>query len=119
MDRLVAALSSPTPPALAEAARAAGCPPDAMRSLESAGEIVRVADDLAFAAHTYARLEATAVALAATGPLSPAAYRDAVGSSRKYVVALLEEFGRRGLLARTADGHVPGPRAPDPAPSSR
>jgi hypothetical protein len=28
------------------------------------------------------------------------------------VMALLEEFGRRGLLVRTAEGHVPGPRRP-------
>ena len=42
---------------------------------------------------------------------TPAALRDATGTSRKYVMALLEELNRRGVLARTPDGHVRGPRA--------
>ena len=49
--------------------------------------------------------------LAADAPLTPAALRDATGTSRKYVMALLEELDRRGLLRRTPEGHVPGPRA--------
>ena len=40
-----------------------------------------------------------------------AALRGATGTSRKYVVALLEDLGRRGILTRTPAGHVPGPRA--------
>jgi hypothetical protein len=60
MDRLEAALASPAPPALAEAARATGCPPDGIRALEAAGRLVRLDDDLAFAASTFARLEAVA-----------------------------------------------------------
>jgi selenocysteine-specific elongation factor len=112
MERLETSLASASPPALADAARAAGCPPDGIRALEAAGRIVRLDDDLAFAASTFARLEATALDLASRGPLSPAAYRDAIGSSRRYVMAILEDLGRRGVLARTADGHVPGPQAP-------
>jgi selenocysteine-specific elongation factor len=112
LDRLVTILDTAAPPSLAAAVRAAGCPPEAVRTLEAAGEIVRVDDDLAFAAAAYRRLEAVALDLAERGPLVPAAYRDAIGSSRKYVMALLEEFGRRGLLVRTAEGHVPGPRRP-------
>ena len=119
LDRLVADLDTPTPPALAAAVRAAGCSPEAVRALESAGEIVRVDDDLAFAAPVFARLESVAIAMAEHAPLTPAAYRDAIGSSRKYVMALLEEFGRRGVLTRTAEGHVPGPRRPVGAPSER
>ena len=40
MDRLERALAVAAPPALSEAARAAGCPPDGVRALERAGRIV-------------------------------------------------------------------------------
>ena len=46
-----------------------------------------------------------------------AAFRDATGTSRKYVMAILEDLDRRAILRRTPDGHVPGPKAP--APTSR
>jgi len=111
MDRLAAALDVLAPPSLAEAARAAGCPPDGIRALEASGRIVRLDDDLAYAAATYAVLEDRAVSLASAGPLAPAAFRDATGTSRKYVMAILEDLDRRGVLRRTPDGHVPGPRA--------
>jgi selenocysteine-specific elongation factor len=111
MDALEAMLGVPAPPPLSEAARAAGCPPDGIRALESAGRIVRLDDDLAYAASAYRDLEARAVALARAGPLTPAALRDATGTSRKYVMAILEDLDRRGALRRTPAGHVPGPRA--------
>ena len=112
MDRLEAALSVAGPPPLADAIRAAGCPAEGVRALEAAGRIVRVEPDLAWAATTYRELEALAVRLADAGPLKPAALRDATGTSRKYVMALLEDLDRRGVLRRTPDGHVLGPRAP-------
>jgi selenocysteine-specific elongation factor len=112
MDRLERALETPAPPGLLEAARAAGCPPEGVHALESAGRIVRVDRDLAWSTAAFAGLQATAVRLAADGPLTPAALRDATGTSRKYVMALLEDLGRRGILTRTPAGHVPGPRAP-------
>jgi selenocysteine-specific elongation factor len=119
MDRLEIALDSTSPPSLSDAARTAGCPADGIRALEAAGRIVRLDDDLAFAASTFARLEATALELAARGPLTPAAYRDAIASSRKYVMAILEDLGRRGLLTRVAAGHLPGPRARSGVASDR
>jgi selenocysteine-specific elongation factor len=111
MDRLVAALNVLAPPSLAEAARVTGCPPEGIRALESGGRIVRLDDDLAYGAATYAALEERAIALAAAGPLTPAAFRDATGTSRKYVMAILEDLDRRGVLRRAPNGHVPGPRA--------
>lgn len=111
MDRLAAALDVAAPPALTAAARAVGCPPAGIRALEAAGRIVRVEDDLAWSTEAFARLRAAAVGLATPGPLTPAALRDATGTSRKYVMALLEELDRRGVLARTPAGHVRGPRA--------
>jgi selenocysteine-specific elongation factor len=109
MDRLESALSVATPPPLAEAAREAGCPPDGVRALESAGRIVRLEDDLAWASSTYRDLVRRALAMAGSGPLTPAAFRDATGSSRRYVMVILEDMDRRGLLRRTDDGHVLGP----------
>ena len=111
MDALEAALDTPAPPPLGDAARQAGCPPIGVRALESAGRIVRLDDDLAWSAAAYGRLEALALELAARGPLTPAALRDASGTSRKYVMAILEDLGRRAVLSRTPDGHVLGPKA--------
>jgi len=109
MDRLEGALAVAAPPALAEAARAAGCPPDGVRALEGEGRIVRLEDDLAWAAGTYRDLVRRALSMAADGPLTPAAFRDATGTSRRYVLAILEDLDRRGLLRRGDTGHVLGP----------
>jgi selenocysteine-specific elongation factor len=112
MDRLEAALDVAAPPPLSDAARVTACPADGIRTLETAGRIVRVDDDLAWSATAYRRLESQALELAAVAPLTPATLRDATGTSRKYVMALLEDLDRRAVLRRTPDGHVPGPRAP-------
>jgi selenocysteine-specific elongation factor len=112
MDRLVAVLRVAGPPALTAAARAAGCPIEGVHALQREGRIVIVGDDLAYAADTYADLTERALALAVRAPLTPARFRDATGTSRKYAVAILEELDRRGLLRRTSEGHVPGPRSP-------
>ncbi|HEV8489731.1 MAG TPA: selenocysteine-specific translation elongation factor [Candidatus Limnocylindrales bacterium] len=112
MDRLEAALDVPAPPPLTDAARAAGCTHDGLRALEATGRIVRVGSDLAWSTRTYARLASIALDMAGRDPLTPAAFRDATGTSRKYVMAILEDLDRRGWLRRTPDGHLPGPRAP-------
>ena len=67
---------------------------------------------MAWAAPTYHRLAAMALDLARVTPLTPAAFRDATGTSRRYVLAILEDLDRRGILQRTPEGHIPGPRAP-------
>jgi selenocysteine-specific elongation factor len=110
MDRLEAALSVAGPPSLAAAARAAGCPPEGILALEAAGRIVRIEDDLAWSAAAYRRLAQQAVTMAAGGPLTPAALRDATGTSRRFVLAVLGDLDRRELLRRTDAGHVLGPR---------
>jgi selenocysteine-specific elongation factor len=111
MGRLVALLDVASPLPLKEAAREAGCPADGIRALEREGRIVVVGDDLAWSGDAYGRLTAQALELARQAPLRPATLRDATGTSRKFVMALLEDLDRRAILRRTPDGHVPGPRA--------
>ncbi|HEY7970930.1 MAG TPA: selenocysteine-specific translation elongation factor [Candidatus Limnocylindrales bacterium] len=115
MDRLVELLTPVAPPSLSDAARAAGCDATGVRALERANRIVRLDDDLAWAFATYRDLAGRALAMAGVAPLTPAAYRDATGTSRKYVMAILEDLDRRAILRRTPEGHVPGPRAPQAA----
>ena len=114
MDRLEAILAVPAPAALDEAAASAGCPPEGVRALITAGRITRLSADLAWATPTYHELAGRALTLARTGPLTPASLRDATGTSRRYVLAILEDLDRRGILQRTPEGHIPGPRAPRP-----
>jgi CRP-like cAMP-binding protein len=111
MARLERSLSVASPPPLDEAASAAGCPTEGIRELERTGRIVVLDDDLAYATTTYDEITGTALRLATTAPLTPAALRDATGTSRKYVMAILEDLDRRGILRRTPAGHVQGPRA--------
>jgi selenocysteine-specific elongation factor len=111
MERLLSTLDVAAPPPLREAAAGAGCPTDAVRELERDARIVVVDDDLAWSASAWERLRDLALGLARDGTLTPAALRDASGTSRKYVMALLEDLQRRGILTRTRSGHVPGPRS--------
>ena len=111
MDRLTRALAVAAPPSLAAAARLAGCQSSGIRELERAGRIVLLEPDLAYASTTYGDLAARALALASAGPLTPASFCDATGTSRRYVLAILEDLDRRGILRRTDAGHVPGLRA--------
>ncbi|MEO8570869.1 MAG: selenocysteine-specific translation elongation factor [Chloroflexota bacterium] len=115
MDRLVANLAVTAPAALDVAARAAGCSPAGILELERSGRIVVLEPGLAYAASTYREITAQVLTLAAAAPLTPAVLRDATGTSRKYVMSILADLDRRGILRRTADGHVPGPRAPSAA----
>jgi selenocysteine-specific elongation factor len=86
--------------------------------LEKAGRIAVVEPDLAWAAATYRELGVRALVMAHRVPLTPAAYRDATGTSRRFSLAILEDLDRRGILRRTDAGHVPGPKAPPLPPRS-
>jgi selenocysteine-specific elongation factor len=114
MDRLEAALAVVAPPPLREAADVAGCPPSAVRELERRSRIVVLDSDLAYAMSTYRDLAAKALDIARREPLTPAAFRDVTGTSRRYVMPILEDLDRKGILQRTPAGHLPGPRAPAP-----
>src|SRR4029078_4221072 len=102
----VAGARAPPPPR-ADAASAAGCPPEEIRALQADGRIVRVGRDLAWATPTYQRLAAVALDLARSSPPTPAACRDASAPSRRYVLTILEDLDRREILKRTPEGHIP------------
>ena len=116
MDRLEAALAVATPPAPGDAARAAGCPPDGVRALERAAGSSSSSRTWPMRATTYGRWRTARWRWPRRAPLTPAAFRDATGTSRKYVMAILADLDRRGDPAPNAGR--PRPRAAS-APGDR
>jgi selenocysteine-specific elongation factor len=52
--------------------------------------------------------------IAARGPITPAAVREATGLSRKHLIPLLEWADREGLTIRSGEARIPGPRLARP-----
>lgn len=76
----------------------------AFARLAGSGEVVLVADDVAFDADAYARARELLVEYLTSHPeITMAEYRTLLGSSRKYALALLEHFDRAGLTVRVGD----------------
>ena len=105
-DRLLALLDATpfAPPALSEAARAAGASPALVNELAAAGQIVRMAPDVAMTAQALDR----AIAVLRTGagqqgPFTASRARQLLDTSRKYALPLLEELDRRGITRRHGD----------------
>lgn len=68
------------------------------------GDAVRVNAEVAFGRDAYARARAELTALLAEkSAVTMAEYRTAIGSSRKYALALLEHFDADGLTERVGD----------------
>jgi len=77
---------------------------EVIRLLEREGTVVRVASDLYFPAGSVAQVRSVLKNyLADRGEISAAAFRDLIGSSRKYTIPLLEHFDREGLTIRIGD----------------
>jgi selenocysteine-specific elongation factor len=70
------------------------------------GGLVRVGDHVYRAAQIGAIRERLERALAGGGRITAAAFRDLVGTSRKYAVPLLEYFDHAGITAREGDERV-------------
>lgn len=78
-----------------------------MASLEKAGEAMRVTKELAFAAETLSQFEqAVRTCLANGASASAAELRDAMGTTRKYAIPLLEYFDDKGITRRSGDERV-------------
>ena len=79
----------------------------AMASLEKAGEAMRVTKELAFAAEVLTHFEqAVRTRLADGASASAAELRDAMGTTRKYAIPLLEYFDDKGITRRSGDERV-------------
>jgi selenocysteine-specific elongation factor len=83
----------------------------AFAELGRAGAAVRAKADVVYAAPVYEKLARLVLALAAgEGSTSIAEVRDALGLSRKYAQALLEQLDSERRLRRDGDRHYPGRR---------
>lgn len=83
----------------------------AFETLLARGELVRVGDAL-YGLPELARIGAQLEAhLHRHGSITPAQFRDLLGTSRKYALPLLEWFDARGITIRVGDGRLLGPEA--------
>jgi selenocysteine-specific elongation factor len=108
-DRALAALRSggSSPPAM----RDIGLSAELAKAMERVGEIVLVTPEIAYASEVWRDIEATVARfIASTGPATVAQIRDAIGTSRKYAVPLLEKLDATGVTRRKGDVRELGPR---------
>jgi selenocysteine-specific elongation factor len=81
--------------------------------LEERGDLVNVGDGVVFAREAYDEMVRRITArLRERGTLTLAEARDMLGTSRRYVQALLEHLDRERITRRTGDQRVLGPKAP-------
>jgi selenocysteine-specific elongation factor len=96
-----------SPPSLREL----GLPPDVARAMERTGELVFLTPDIAYPADVWSDLQRRVVDLIAShGPVTVSQVREAVGTSRKYAVPLLERLDASGVTRRSGDVRELGPR---------
>jgi selenocysteine-specific elongation factor len=107
VQRVVAAIASePSQPPTIKDMVARGIGRDAIDAATRAGLAVRVAPDLVFIPEVIQRAEAIVGAARDTG-ITVSAFREALGTSRKYAVPLLEWFDQRGVTRRDGDLRFP------------
>lgn len=106
-ERLRPLLDRPQPMSLGDAGKELRIPltnlQKALRALVAKGAIVLVSDKRAYLPDAVRRLAQAAAALAANGPFTANAYRDATGIGRNLAIELLEYFDGRGFTRRTGD----------------
>ena len=109
-DRIKALLgTSPlTPPDLKQIEQETGVArpklSEVIRLMERERSIVRIAPELYFLGDSVDRVRADLYKhLAENGAITPTAFRDLFGTSRKYTIPLLEYFDREGLTVRVGD----------------
>jgi selenocysteine-specific elongation factor len=102
-----------SPPALGDV----GVDPGLAKALERSGELVLTALDIGYPAQTWREIERRVVELAAQGPVTVSEVRDALGTSRKYALPILQKLDGDGVTRRTGDLRELGPRGRDLASS--
>jgi selenocysteine-specific elongation factor len=96
-----------TPPSLGEVAPDARLDSEALRALADQGRIVLASEDVAFTPAAYAEMRDRVVErLREKGSVTVADVRDLFGSSRKFVLALLESMDREHITRRVGDDRV-------------
>jgi selenocysteine-specific elongation factor len=107
--RLVAALAAApyTPPSLSELPSQTRPDPELLRALAEQGRVVLVDADLAFTPEAFQEMRARVVArVQERGKVTVADVRDVFGTSRRYVLALLEYLDRIHVTRRVGDDRV-------------
>ena len=85
-----------------------------LESLVSGGQLVMLTPQLCYHYQTYARvLEQTRAFFAQHQELTLAEFRDMLGTSRKYALAVLEYYDRNKLTKKEGDVRYPGPALKD------
>jgi selenocysteine-specific elongation factor len=106
VDRLVAAVAErePSPPSIADLA-AEGFPREMVEAAARAGRLVRVSPELVF---TPGLVDTAREAIGEAGPggITVSAFRERLGTSRKYALPLLEWFDTQGVTRRRGDVRV-------------
>ncbi len=95
------------PPSLPEAMREAGASIELVRAMAQRGDVVRVSEDIAFTRESYERAVALVRSVVARdGSVTVASLRDAMGASRRPVLALLEYLDAQRVTRRVGDQRV-------------
>lgn len=108
-EQLAAALAAAAgaPPTIAELASENGMEPAVARralgALEKQGRVRRVGQDFCFDAAALTAFETAVRGRLAAGPATAAELKDAMGTSRKYAIPLLEFFDAQGITRRKGD----------------
>jgi selenocysteine-specific elongation factor len=103
LDALEAAPFSPPEPA------SVGAEPGLVRALARDGQVVEV-DGIVFAARALDEARRRVqVALRERGTVTVADVRDLLGSTRKYVLPILNRLDAEGVTRRRGDDRIPGP----------
>jgi selenocysteine-specific elongation factor len=96
-----------SPPGLKEV----GLPLPVAKALERAGELVLVTPEIAYPRDVWDELQGRIAGLiAANGPATVSRIREAIGTSRRYAVPLLEKLDAGGITRRRGDLRELGPR---------
>jgi selenocysteine-specific elongation factor len=105
VERLVAAVAAgePAPPTLPDLV-AGGFPRELVEAAARRGNLVRISDTVLLTPGFVERAEAAI--REAPGGITVSAFRERLGTSRKYALPLLEWFDQRGVTIRRGDLRV-------------
>jgi selenocysteine-specific elongation factor len=106
-ERLIAAVrgAEPTPPSVRELV-AAGFGTELIKATCAEGRLVRISPDIVVSPAFLTLAEEVVRAGGSPSGLTVSAFREALGTSRKYALPILEFFDARGLTKRTGDVRV-------------